>query len=109
MRTFNVLMLLGPCAAPLVAQTPRATAPPHGEVRVESFYSAALGVSKHYVIYLPPSYARGTRSYPVAYYLHGYGGNESAWLALAEMDRLAPSGFPGGAPPITVLIPAPHA
>src|SRR5258708_31879772 len=96
MRTFNLFMLLGPCAAPLVAQTPRATAPPHGEVRVESFYSAALGVSKHYVIYLPPSYARGTRSYPVAYYLHGYGGNEAPCLSLAEMDRIPDSAFAGG-------------
>ena len=105
MRTFNLLMLLGPWAAPLVAQTPRAAAPPHGEVRVESFYSAALGVSKHYVIYLPPSYARGTRSYPVAYYLHGYGGNESDWLSLAEMDRVADSVFAGGSAEMIVVMP----
>lgn len=79
--------------------------PPHGQVRVESFYSPALGVSKHYVIYLPPSYARENRRYPVAYYLHGYSGNEADWLTLAEIDRVADSVFAAGAPEMILVMP----
>jgi enterochelin esterase-like enzyme len=42
----------------------------HGTVHEDAFYSTALGVDKHLVVYLPPSYGRDpTRRYPVAYYL----------------------------------------
>ena len=42
-------------------------ASPRGTVRVERFFAPALGVEKHYVIYLPPSYATAPgRRYPVA-------------------------------------------
>jgi putative tributyrin esterase len=80
-------------------------APPHGQVRVESFYSPALGVAKHYVIYLPPSYGRGHRRYPVAYYLHGWSGAESDWLSFAEIDRAADSVFAAGAPEMILVMP----
>ena len=82
-----------------------AVSPQRGQVRVESFYSPALGVAKHYVVYLPPSYARGNRRYPVAYYLHGYGGNESDWLSVAEIDRVADSVFATGAPEMILVMP----
>ena len=85
MRLSSLVTLLAALGARLTAQAPRPATPPHGEVRVESFYSPALGVSRHYVVYLPPSYTRGNRRYPVAYYLHGYSGNESDWLSLAEI------------------------
>jgi len=101
----SILAFVGMLAVPLVAQTARAPSSPHGELRVETFYSAALGVSKHYLIYLPPSYARGARRYAVAYYLHGYSGNESDWAALAELDRVADSVFAAGAPEIIVVMP----
>jgi S-formylglutathione hydrolase FrmB len=78
---------------------------PQGVVRVESFYSPALGVSKHYVVYLPPSYTRGKRRYPVAYYLHGLSGNESDWLSLAEIDRIADSVFAAGAGEMILVLP----
>ena len=93
-------LLLAICAAPLVAQRP-----PQGTVRVESFYSPALGVAKHYVVYLPPAYGAGARRYPVAYYLHGYGGAETDWLALAELDRVADSVFAAGAPEMILVMP----
>src|SRR6266702_1417264 len=60
---------------------------PRGTVRVERFFAPALGVEKHYVIYLPPSYGTAPgRRYPVAYYLHGLTGNEADWVALASID-----------------------
>ncbi len=61
---------------------------PRGSVRVERFYSPALGVEKHYLVYLPPSYATApARRYPVAYYLHGLTGNEADWVSLAAPPR----------------------
>src|SRR5882724_1154699 len=105
MRLSGLLTLLAALGARLTAQAPRPAAPPHGQVRVESFYSPALGVAKHYLIYLPPSYGKGTRRYPVAYYLHGYSGSESDWLSLAEIDRVADSVFAAGAPEMIIVMP----
>ena len=40
---------------------------PAGTIHEDVFFSGALGVRKHVVVYLPPSYARDTtRRYPVA-------------------------------------------
>lgn len=73
-------------ASSLAAQS---VSPRRGTVRREAFHSAALGVTKHYLVYLPPSYASSHRRYPVAYYLHGVGGNEGDWMVrghLAEAE-----------------------
>jgi putative tributyrin esterase len=81
-------------------------APPRGTVRVERFFAPALGVEKHYVIYLPPSYATATgRRYPVAYYLHGLTGNEADWVSLAGIDVVADSLVAGGSPEMIVVMP----
>ena len=48
-------MLARSCAA--LAGVALLVAPPRGTVRVERFFAPALGVEKHYVVYLPPSYA----------------------------------------------------
>jgi S-formylglutathione hydrolase FrmB len=41
----------------------------------------------------------------VAYYLHGYSGNEADWLTLAEIDRVADSVFAAGAPEMILVMP----
>ncbi len=80
--------------------------PPHGSVRVERFYSPALGVEKHYLVYLPPSYATApARRYPVAYYLHGLTGNEADWVSLASIDVVADSLIAGGTPEMILVMP----
>lgn len=43
----------------------------------ETFRSQALGRDVGYTIYLPPNYEGGTDVFPVIYWLHGRGGNES--------------------------------
>jgi len=87
-------------AAPLAAQRQR------GQVRIEAFFSAALGVEKHYVVYLPPSYARDARRrFPVAYYLHGYTGNEADWVTLGAIDRVADSLIAAGMPEMILVMP----
>ena len=55
-----------------------------------------LGTTKHARVYLPPSYDANTRRYPVAYYLHGVGGDETNWSMQgrlgATMDSLVATG-----------------
>jgi S-formylglutathione hydrolase FrmB len=81
-------------------------APPHGTVRVERFFAPSLGVTKHYLVYLPPSYeSQPKRRYPVAYYLHGLSGNESDWVSLAAIDVIADSLIAGGMPELILVMP----
>src|SRR5262245_42664111 len=59
-----------------------------GSVVADAFWSQALGIRKRVMLWLPPSYgSQPSKRYPVAYYLHGHGGNETNWL---EVGRLAP-------------------
>jgi S-formylglutathione hydrolase FrmB len=75
-------------------------------VRIENFFSAALGVRKHFVIYLPPSYvARSARRYPVIYYLHGVTGQESDWVAMGNIDLIADSLIARGMPEVILVMP----
>ncbi len=93
-------------AALALAATAPLDAQPHGQVRIESFLSPALGVAKHYVVYLPPSYLReARRRFPVAYYLHGLTGNEGDWVTLGAIDRVADSLIVGGMPEMILVMP----
>lgn len=86
-----------PAPAPAVAQpTAKAAvaAPPaqgpHGTVATKTFTSAALGVDKSYVVYLPAGYdAQPTKRWPVFYYLHGLGGSEVNWVEGGAIDKTA--------------------
>jgi enterochelin esterase-like enzyme len=86
-------------AVQLGAQTP-------GRLHEDVFVSAALGVRKHAVVYLPPSYDRdSTRRYPVAYYLHGLSGSETDWVSKGSIDVAADSLFAAGAPEMILVMP----
>lgn len=58
-----------------------------GQVFTETFRSEALGRDYKYTIYLPDSYAKDNRRYPVLYLLHGAGGNENEWLHLGGLNE----------------------
>jgi S-formylglutathione hydrolase FrmB len=75
--------------------------------RVESLQinSASLGVPKTIVVYLPPSYDRSARRYPVAYYLHGAGGNERNWVDRVGLDSIADSLAAAGLPQAVLVMP----
>ena len=85
--------------APSQASTPVAPTPPEpktggGKLETKTFHSEALGVDKDYVVYTPASYdANPTKKYPVFYYLHGLGGNETNWSKNGHLgdaaDKLA--------------------
>lgn len=70
----------GPSAAPSGAT---------GKVVERTFHSDALGVDKHYLVYLPASYDdKPTAKWPVFYYLHGLGGSEKTWIK-GHIDQAA--------------------
>ncbi len=67
---------------------PVAAAP--SRVVTEHFHSDALGVDKAVVIYLPRGYdSQPARRWPVFYYLHGLGGNETNWVKHGRLDAAA--------------------
>src|SRR5437899_3240900 len=79
---------------------------PTGTVHEDVFLSPSLGVRKHLVVYLPPSYGRDTtRRYPVAYYLHGLSGTETDWLSKGSIDAVADSLFARGTPETIIVLP----
>jgi S-formylglutathione hydrolase FrmB len=81
-------------------------APRHGTVRTDSLWSQSLATYKHYVVYLPPSYAHDqTRRYPVAYYLHGLFGNERNWVDQGHLDAAMDSLIAAGSPEMIVVMP----
>src|SRR5205085_1985144 len=56
----------------------------------ERFHSAALGVDKDYVVYLPADYdTKPAVRWPVFYYLHGLSGNETNWVEMGHLDQAA--------------------
>jgi putative tributyrin esterase len=70
--------------------SPPAVAEKAGRVETKTFQSTALGVEKEYVVYLPAGYdEQTTRRYPVFYYLHGLGGNETNWSKGGELGTSA--------------------
>ncbi len=77
-----------------------------GEIRNESFPSAALSHSMRFAIYLPDGYTGGQIHYPVLYLLHGAGGDERAWQDLGHIkekaDRLIAT---SAVPPAIIVMP----
>jgi S-formylglutathione hydrolase FrmB len=66
-----------------------------GTVETRTFWSASLGRTMPYNIYLPPGYESGTRQYPTVYLLHGMAGSDQQWEDLGIVqaaDRLIGAG-----------------
>jgi S-formylglutathione hydrolase FrmB len=75
-------------------------------VRFVRFYSPALGVYKGYMLYLPPSYGREpNRRFPVAYYLHGHGQDETAWVGDGRIDAVMDSLVADGGTELIIVMP----
>lgn len=100
-----LLLLFQSVAPPRGNPTRERGAPARGTVLLRSFFSAALGARKRYLVYLPASYSRGTRRYPVAYLLHGRTGNEADWIARGDLDSVADSVFAFGTPELILVMP----
>lgn len=77
-----------PATKPTVEQTPVSGG--HGRVVTESVASASLGVTKSVVVYLPAGYdAEPNKHWPVFYFLHGLGGDETNWVKGGHIDEAA--------------------
>jgi enterochelin esterase family protein len=53
---------------------------PHGDVRIVTYESKAMGVTRFLWIYMPPGYDKSTMQYPVLYLLHGNGETQDGWV-----------------------------
>jgi S-formylglutathione hydrolase FrmB len=76
-----------------------------GHVETRTFWSASLGRTMPYNIYLPPGYASGSRQYPTVYLLHGMKGTDRQWqdLGIAQAaDRLIGA---GAIAPLIIVMP----
>ena len=100
-------LLAGVLAATLLAC--RHAAPPAPRARSAGTllrakaYSAVLGESVQFQVYLPPGYAAGTRRYPVVYLLHGRDDTMRAWdRVVLELDQRIAS---GQLPPFIAVMP----
>ena len=76
-----------------------------GSVAIHRFWSHSLARTKHYAVYLPPSYGRDpVRRYPVVYYLHGRGDDEYSWIGRAQIDWVMDSLVRVGIPEIILVM-----
>jgi S-formylglutathione hydrolase FrmB len=96
MRPLLIGLVVAACSSSSAPATPPpspvAAAVAKGTVVKERFESPALGVNKNVVVYLPAGYAaKPSARWPVFYYLHGLGGNETNWVEKGKLDAAADS------------------
>ncbi len=62
---------------------------PHGDIRIERYYSAVTNSWRQFYIYTPPGYDTDTtEKYPVLYILHGGGEDERGWAEQGKADLI---------------------
>lgn len=59
---------------------------PHGQVRSMNYWSDINNRHRHINVYVPASYEKGKKKYPVLYLLHGSGEDESGWINQGHVD-----------------------
>jgi S-formylglutathione hydrolase FrmB len=89
MKRLLLISLVMACSKPSEPAKPAAPASP-SRVVIEKLHSDALGVDKHVVVYLPQGYdSNAAGKWPVFYYLHGLGGNETNWTEHGKLKETA--------------------
>jgi len=62
---------------------------PHGELRIERYYSTVTNSWRQFYMYTPPSYDTSkNEKYPVLYILHGGGEDERAWAEQGKANLI---------------------
>lgn len=56
-------------------------------IEQQTIHSNILGKNVKYSIYLPSNYESSKENYPVIYLLHGYGGNNNAWIKSGNINE----------------------
>ena len=82
---------------------------PHGTLHEHWYVNKDNGTARRVVVYTPPGYGAGTRSYPVVYLLHGANDFERGWTQTGRanwiMDNLLAD---GKARPALIVMPFGH-
>jgi len=62
---------------------------PHGDIRMQRYYSDVTNTWKRFFIYTPPGYdVNQDKDYPVLYLLHGGGEDERGWVQQGKNDLI---------------------
>ena len=80
---------------------------PHGQIRIQSYYSTVFDRWRQCYVYTPPDYdANPGQKYPVLYILHGGGEDETGWATQGRthliLDNLIAA---GKAKPMLIVMP----
>lgn len=75
-----------------------------GVILTESTNSAILKKEIGYSIYLPASYEKSIRKYPVLYLFHGIGGDHTDWVNRGEVARIASEAVENGKAPEMIIV-----
>jgi len=80
---------------------------PHGEIHHHFYKLGVVGDDRGYFVYTPPGYdARGKRTYPVLYLLHGFSDDASAWTAVGRANAILDNLIAQGkAKPMIIVMP----
>ncbi len=76
-----------------------------GEVERNTYYSAVLGETMIYSIYLPPCYPTADYTYPTLYLFHGSNDDDQQWARLGLLEELDAGIQAGRYPPLVVVMP----
>lgn len=83
---------------------------PHGEVRMVTCESKAMGVIRFLWIYTPPGYDKSSARYPVLYLLHGNGEAQDGWVVNGRANFILDNLIADGkAQPMLIVMPQGHA
>ena len=66
--------------------------------------SEILNQERSYAVYLPPDYDSSDRSYPVLYLLHGLGDDQTGWIKLGDVQRIADESINSGISSSMIII-----
>ncbi len=82
----------------------------HGEVRMITYESKSMGLTRFLWVYTPPGYDRSSTNYPVLYLLHGNGEAQDGWVVNGRANIILDSLIADGkAQPMLVVMPQGHA
>lgn len=85
-----VAAILAVAAPPARTQQKKPSLPAETDtVSQRTFFSAAVQREMPYEVVLPAGYESGQQRYPVLYLLHGWQGDETNWVKLTQLTKLA--------------------
>jgi S-formylglutathione hydrolase FrmB len=76
----------------------------NGTVLTDALKSDILKKEMGYSIYLPPSYEKSQRAYPILYLLHGMTDPHTAWVNRGEVARIATQAMQDGKAPEMIIV-----